>query len=294
MVGYESRAVYASTILLGNCARIVAAPFETNKVLSYSANQKFFESHGTLLAYDHGYRKELLLAIEDALAEWKTIRGVVKDSFRICVDVSSMTRTRLADTMLAIYSDFEGAVEVDWIYAPAKYSRGLMDTGAVRFNDAIPGFEGWGDPGNVLHAIVGLGLEGELALGVLDDLEVTETITFEPFGFHIDYDRKIARRNENFVAGIPPVNRYQYDVTSPFASFLRLAAVVETLTPQGRVVLLPLGPKIFAVMCLLLGLGDQNNVTVWRLSADKGSGPIDRVAAGPLMGLTAARQEGTS
>ncbi len=289
-IGYESRATHALEKLLSDVDLVVAAPFEKNRIHCYERNAEVFRKLGQVIPGDYRYRKELRMYIEDAIETKRAKKLLLAEPFRVCVDVSSMTRARTAETMLAIYLDIDASVVVDWVYSPAKYDRQLLDTGPVQFNDAIPGFEGWGDPSEPLHAVIGLGLEGSLVLGVIDDLEVTDTTVFEPMGFHIDYDNKITRRNANFVSGVSDDCRFRYNVTQPYTSFLKLAAVVNRLTSNGRVVLLPLGPKIFAVMCLLLGVIDRSQVTVWRLSADAGGGPIDRIATGHILGITAERR----
>lgn len=295
-IGYESRASHAVLQVIDAVDNVVSAPFERNQLLNYEANLELFHRLGTVLSGDERYRKELREYIDVYLESTERRRKILGKPFRVCVDISSMTRLRLADTMVAIYfdrSEHKSSIAVDWIYSPSRYSTRLLNTGPVQFNDAIPNFEGWGDPVMPLHAVVGLGLEGDLALGVLDDLEPADTTVFEPVGFDEAYDRKINERNRNFISGVPLHRRFRYDVTSPYASFLTLSSAVSALSSVDRVVILPLGPKIFALMSLLIASVEQETVTIWRLSADVLGEPIDRKAAGPIYGLTAMSEATT-
>lgn len=288
-VGYETRATHAAKVM-GNSARArVSAPFVDNHVLSFERNMKFFSEFGDVLSAGVLYRQQL----KDYVASYIKAKnflapgGVVDERCHLVVDVSSMSRARIANTILALYVDLPYSVTVDWIYSPAKFSSRLLESGPVRVNDAVPGFEGWGDPIMPISAVVGVGLEGELILGVLDELEPSEVVLFKPVGLDHRYDAKISQLNEDVYRSVSGDSRFDYDVHEPFVSFLRLTGVVNELAEHSRVVLLPLGPKVFAVMCMLIGVSERRNVTVWRLSADAQTGPIDRVPNGDIVGLRA-------
>jgi hypothetical protein len=294
-IGYETRAAFAIGEFISRVDAVVSAPFNSNHLYSYSENNEIFSGLGPVLPGDEGYIDGLRNHVADCFAASEKRRDLTGARFRVCVDISSMTRSRLAETMIALYVSPAPDISnltVDWIYAPAHYNRRLLESGPVKFNDAIPGFEGWGDPTAALHAVVGLGLEGDLALGVLDDLETSSTTIFEPMGFEVNYDKRITKRNREFINGVPVDRRFRYDVTQPYTAFLKLSAAVSRLTAQGRVVMLPLGPKIFALMCLLIGAADRDDTTVWRLSVDTGEVPVNRLAAGPIYGLTGSRISG--
>jgi len=196
-----------------------------------------------------------------------------------------MNRPRIAETMLAFYADYPRAIDVDWMYAPAKFSTKLLGAGPVRVNDSVPGFEGWADPIRPLHALVGAGLEGSLVLGVLDDLEPSETWIFEPFGIAKSYDDRIQKLNKDVFAAIPNERHFMYSILEPYTGFLKLSSLVNDLTRHGRVVIIPLGPKPFALFAFLIGAEDRENVSVWRLSTSSDRDPIDRVPTGQIVGL---------
>ncbi|WP_156659628.1 hypothetical protein [Mycobacterium sp. 852002-53434_SCH5985345] len=286
-IGYERRASHAITQLMPQVEKVIAAPFNENQVLNYPRNFDLFCKVGKVISGGELYKGAIIDEVRDWVDVTSARRKVTRQPFRVCVDISSMNRLRLAETILALFIEANVAqpMEVSWVYSVARFDRRLLDTGPVKFNDAIPGFEGWGDPMTPLHAIVGLGLEGDLALGVLDELEAADTTVFEPMGFSSSYDQRISARNRDFASGVPSDKRFSYNVTEPYTSFLTLSGVVADLTSVGRVVILPLGPKLFALMSLLIAAAEQERITIWRLSADTRGDPVDRKAAGPILGL---------
>lgn len=290
-VGYERRSRFILESLGPRAGAVVAAPFQDHRELSFEKNIKAFGAVGELLDGDERYGKELTGFLAERFGLLHRVARAEPRPMRIAVDISSMTRDRLAKTMRAVYVDSQLPLDVDWLYAPARYSTKLTESGAVQVNDAIPGYEGWGDPILPLHAIVGMGFEGDLVLGVLDDLEPLATWLFEPYGVSASYDRRIAAANQGLPSASSSARHFRYDVTQPYTSFLKLSAVVDDLIVTSRVVLLPLGPKIFALMCLLIGTGDDGNVTVWRLSADTGRAPVDRIPNGQILGLRGVLQK---
>ncbi|MFT4394617.1 hypothetical protein ACLTEW_06745 [Gordonia lacunae] len=197
-----------------------------------------------------------------------------------------MSRSRLAETVLALLRDSYIDLEIDWVYSPATYDDKLLVSGPVQFNDAVPGFEGWSDPALPLYVAVGVGLEGDRTLGVLDDLEPNETFTFSPEGFNNLYDEGILKLNRDLFKLVPSRNQFSYRVEDPYVTFLKLSSLVDLWANEARIVLLPLGPKTFALMSFLIALRDDSRVSVWRLSADSVDTPVDRIAAGPILGLS--------
>jgi hypothetical protein len=284
-IGYETRATYIHKQLADRVKLVVSAPLTRTQSLSFEKNERYFSRKGEVLSGEDSYLEELREIIHRSLHLRRLISSSEPPPVRICVDISSMNRQRLADTVRSLHVDSEVPVDVDWLYAPAKFSPRLIGSGPVQFNDAISGFEGWADPVWPLHAIVGLGLEGSLVLGVLDDLEPAETWIFEPTGLQDAYDRRIERLNSDVFDVTPVEHRFSYDVTQPFTSFLKLSALIDELTvSERRVVLIPLGPKIFALMCMLVGAGNRADVSVWRLSTAS-EPPVDRIATGHILGL---------
>ena len=59
---------------------------------------------------------------------------------------------------------------------------------------------------------------------------------------------------------------------------MSLASLVGGLKRDHNVLLVPFGPKIFALVCLLQGLLDEN-LAVWRVSAGELEEPSQRISS---------------
>lgn len=82
-----------------------------------------------------------------------------------------------------------------------------------------------------------------------------------------------------------------YIVRDPFRSFMELEALIEHVLSKGnRPLLLPLGPKIFATVCMLAAVTSPVRVPVWRVSSGAFSDAGDRIAENELVTLRVSTQ----
>ncbi len=301
-VGYETRSSFIPRSLQKRCGQIWAYGFETHQVIKFGENRSWLEAHGVYFQEpEPAYQKHLSMQVHQLVDTWtKEAKNgsSPSETLRLAVDISSMSRERLAKTILAILDetiltvldDVGIAIQIDWLYAPARFSAAeLAEDGPVSVNRAIAGFEGWtDDPTKPAVCILGTGLEGDLALGAIERLEPAETWGFTPKGYDVEYDAEFDRRNAQLLSSFGEGHLVQYAVDQPFATILQLDALVERLRSDYRVVIVPLGPKIFALASLLLARVFED-LTIWRLSADYNRVPHDRVAAGPIVGLRTVR-----
>lgn len=290
-VGYESRSRYVAERLHTRAARVVGFTFERHQVLSFGQNRRYFERIGEVVDVREGEYRSAIGGLVRNLAEaWgrsERIRwgGRSTAPLRIAIDLSSMTRQRIADTVLAVCFDSGAEIVVDWLYAPATYPGSGGDVGPVRVNEPVRGFEGWGDPALPLAFVFGSGFEGDLVFGVIDALEPSETWVFYAEGYSSRHDSELRLRNRSVFESLGGERLIRYRVDQPYETLVRVGSLVSTLCSESRVVLLPLGPKIFALLCFLVGASERRGVTVWRLSSDLDRKPVQRVASGDIVGL---------
>jgi hypothetical protein len=289
-VGYERRSGYLPRLLWSRCGQIWGYGFELHHVHSFDENRMWLMQHGTYFdESDTIYRKHLGLQVRHLAESWLELTptgSTEMTPLKLAVDISSMSRDRVAQTILALVDDVNVALQIDWLYAPGKFSKDeLSDMGPVSINRALPGFEGWtDDPAKPTACILGAGLEGDLALGAVERLEPAQTWALSPTGYDREYDAEFGRRNRRILASLGDTRLVEYDVDQPFTTILQLNTLVSQLRTDYRVVVVPLGPKIFALTALLLGRM-LDDLTVWRLSADSNRLPHERIAAGPILGL---------
>jgi len=138
-----------------------------------------------------------------------------------------------------------------------------------------------------LAAIIGTGYEYGRALGILEYLEPSAAWIFNPTGVDDKYDKALTRVNKDLYTLIPRSQVSHYNIDETLACFERIESLVFGLRERSRVLLCPFGPKIFALVCLLVAEIHRPKVTVWRVSGEQSEDPTDYVAAGPIIRLVA-------
>jgi len=281
VAGYERRARFIAETIRPSAQRRVALGFADQKVLAFEGNRKWyaagsFEYHELS---DEGFQPmiETLLHEIDAGDE----------SVALCVDISSLSRLRMACIVAALMQyQNQRTISVDFLYAVARYSPPADKSEPIPFARAVlPFFAGWSTRLDLpTVAVVGLGYEPDKAVGAYEYLEATRVWVFVPSGEDQRYDNAVRKANAHLLSRLPPEQIISYPVDQPFSSFQSLESVAFGAKSSGRVVLVPFGPKLFALSCLLVGC-IHRDVAIWRISAGKYAQPINRRASGKIVGL---------
>jgi len=212
-----------------------------------------------------------------------------RDPLRVAVDISSMTRARIAAIIEACYAqDLGKPMMIDLLYAPAKYHP--SDPPLVSWVHAKPvtdHFAGWDPDANKdLLAVVGLGYEPNAAEGVLDYLTPDESTMLIPKGREAAYQQDVEKVNEKVLSRADIT--LKYSVEDPYRLMLELERFVLARVEHRRILFVPLGPKIFAAACLLVAQRLYPMISVWRFSAGTNDEPKPATAAGWVCGIRLA------
>lgn len=284
-VGYETRSTFVAK-QFASSGRLLGLTFPAQREGHFAENLRWGEANGRVLdieiedSFPQSLRDAVLADLR-SFAEFEPNRRP-----RILVDISSMTRRRIADCLRVLYESLDFEVDVDWVYAPATFDGSGIEGQAIVTNAAVAGFEGWGDPSLPVACIVGTGFEGDLALGVIDDIEPEDVWALVPQGYSLAHDSQMLRLNNTFLATVEPTKVLPYRVDQPLETLLRLDALIGGEIGSRRVVLIPLGPKIFALVCALVALSAPESVTLWRVSSEATRASHDRKPDGAIVGLT--------
>lgn len=286
-LGFEQRASFLASKYSSSSQRKVACGFASRKVHSYERNRQVFATHGFEMEdcaeeqFQQWWQKTFDLAREEAGAK----------PLRLCVDVSSMSRYRIATIVGSLLELGEGPpVVASFLYSIAKFSPPPPDGGGpiVVCAPATRTFSGWStEPDQPSVAILGLGYEEGKAVGVLEFLEPKYVWIFRPTGEDRQYDLALEKANANLWAVVPPNNIVTYTVANPFEYFGMLESLVYGQLSSTRVTLVPFGPKIFNLSCLLVACVHWPKVAVWRVSSDQNEPAVDRIPSGKVIGLRA-------
>lgn len=282
-LGYETRSSYVPRKYYQQASAKVALAFPNRKLISYQKNQEFL----TNTVFDIlEYKRETFLQNFSKKLE----SGRSGDTpLNAIIDVSSMSRPMIAQLIFALSSfPSNRPLQVRFVYCPAKFVAPDPLTAPVTVTEpVIPEFAGWSDvPERPASAIFGLGYEFHQALGTLDYLEPAMVWAFVPHGDDINYDNATAKANKDMYELLEPGHVQQYHIDHPYTYFRTIENLVYGLLQDTRPILIPFGPKIFALTCMLVAQIHSPRVTVWRVSGEQSAEPTDRIASGKIISLS--------
>lgn len=285
-LGYETRATHVASKLAHPPKAKYALAFKERQLFSYKKNEAWFRSRGFAIEpFD-----------ELTVREWwqRTVQVVAanKDTdlpLKIVIDISSMSRVVMAEILMGLYEqERDFAVEVLFAYSPAKYRPPPATPPLITVSGpVVPELAGWSDPDLPPVALIGLGYEYDRALGTLENLEPTSAWIFMPTGEDSRYERSMEKANSDLMSILPSDHVLSYRVDRAFDLFANLESMVYGLLESARPIIVTLGPKIFALVAMLVALVHYNRVSVWRVSGGQAEPPLDRSAQGKTIWIGA-------
>jgi len=281
-LGTEARSTHLAKQLRSRPKGRFCFAFPTPHLGSFDRNRAWLEGHDFTIGGGGA----------DRYRAWvrESLSGVnsQQSELRLAIDVSSITRRMMAELILEItHLSIRRRVVADFWYCPAIFERPQLGSPPIEVSGpALPEFAGWSiDPERTLAVLVGLGYEPNLALGTLEYLEPGRVWAFVPRGEDSRYDRAVVKSNSDLLAQLSPDRIVSYAVGEPWQTSMMVDSLVDGLLPQFRVVLVPFGPKVFALCCSLVAAIYQPAVTLWRTSTATFQVPPDRHASGKVYGL---------
>jgi len=214
-----------------------------------------------------------------------------RQPLRVTIDISSMTRTRIAAVIEASHTKLgDMPAVIDLLYAPASYRKCELDPPSfIHANPVTHHFAGWDpDASKELLACVGLGYEPYAAEGVVEYLTPDESIAIVPNGRDPHYRADVLDVNGEVLKKADM--KLEYDVEDPYRLMLELERLVLAQIETRRIIFIPLGPKIFAAVCMLVAQRLHPMVSVWRFSAGARGKGQPAEAAGWLCGIRLTTQ----
>jgi len=283
-LGYEERARYVAEAVGIEAEKKYAIGFSDQREEAYEENLRWFQSNGFEIEVvdDAQFREKIVKAIHSAAA--LRTDGVLQ----AVIDISSLSRFRLATIIDLLQGELpEFSVKVQFVYSLAAYNPPSVTQ--VQNSHVGPvlrsNFAGWWvEPDRGITAIVGLGYEPDKALGAVEHLQAADIWTFTPESKVSEYSRALAIANQSLLATVPLEHQIKYRVHEPFNLFITVESLVYGVMQRQNPVLLPFGPKLFALCCLLV-VCIHKDVAVWRVSAQGQEPAVNRRASGFVYGL---------
>lgn len=278
IVGYEARASFCPTRFAAGTKRKLALRYASNTVRSFARNNVDMEAAG-FLPFDLRAANE---AADTESALGAEIDKVQRDEPRLVIDISSMSRKTMAGIFAAIIGSKKSRVEVVFTYAiaafepPPKEYPPMIEFGAVSnmFGGAPRGAN------KPTALILGLGYEAGRAISAYSQMEADEAWMLMPVNKDERYNNAVMKGNRDLLNLSSKVSSLPYDVYNPVFLYEKIRTLAVGLRTNYRLVFIPSGPKLCALMTFLVALDLYPDVSVWRMS----SGPLEplfhRVAQG--------------
>ncbi len=280
-LGYEERARFLTESRQFRGRQNIAWAFDGSPIFSFEENRSVFTSAGFQIVPDSEGSPDKFLDSLNCSRE-------VERPIHLCVDISSISRIRLAAWLEAIVRRAsQRTFLVDFVYAEAIFTppaaEGAPNTAV---GPVLPMFAGWSsDPNLPSSLLIGLGYEPDRAIGAVEYIEPAEVIALEPVSDQKEFTSALKEANAQLWAYSPSPLRLVYAVQEPFQTFMMLRSLLDRLRTRSRPIILPFGPKIFALVALTASLFHPS-VSVWRVSAGAREKPVQRRAIGRCVGLT--------
>lgn len=282
-IGFETRARYAFSQLPVLSKRKIALRFDDRHVHDFQENENFFnEKEFKIINASPEYLRKEIQEVALTFAN-----KAAKKQISCIVDISSITRAHIASICYEWFAasyKYKSTIAIDFVYSHALFSEPPVEFGPIKVRGpVIPELCGWSpEPDIPSSLIIGIGYEKDIALGITEELEPSDLIVFIPILHDKKYSLAIDRLNKMFLDSIPSNKIIEYNVFDIYTLYARLCNVVAGLKHDTRPTLVPLGPKIFSLCCVLSGLEWMPYVSVWRVSSAEFGDPINRIPSGIL------------
>lgn len=285
-LGYESRSTAIPTELLSFKDRIVAIGFDHNRDATYANNENWYACQG-IRVLDNISDSAFPKIIAEEFGRLLSQQVSSTEPVRVACDVSCLNRFRIASILAAAVPLVQqGRLALDIWYALAEFQP--PESGFAQNEIVGPvhsRFAGWfRDPGRPIALVAGLGYEPGKVMGATEYVQASRVVAFKPVSPIKDYEADLKRANESLLSELAERDVIEYFVGDPVGTLAIMDSAIRGLEEEHNVVILPLGPKIFSVLALLVQLFHADS-SVWRVSSGRHGLPRDVRSSGHFYGI---------
>ncbi len=271
-LSYESRA--RAFIERGDFAlnKGFAIGYDFHHVFSYEKNKKFY----TDLNFD---------VFEIADDDLRGIMGHIFSDFSnqeidVVFDISSMSRHRISVILTCLLGSLKKGSTITVVYTPAKYSPPPEMCPPVKYIgpicEELTG--GLGDLEKPAACIISLGYEENKALGAVNSIDPADCWLFVPVSRQEPFKEKVLDNNASLLSMCGGGRTLFCEIDDPSSMYRDMKSLLKGALRDFRPIFLPLGPKIFTAVAVVLANEFSPHVPVWRVSSGDKEEPVDREA----------------
>ncbi|MDC0994032.1 hypothetical protein OAR16_00325 [bacterium] len=285
-LGYETRSIAIPLKLFKRNKNLIAIGFDYNKRIAYLSNCAWYKSEN-IECIENISDANYSFIIEDSIKKLLLNQSPESPPLRISCDISCLNRFRIASILdITLPLIQQKKLTLDIWYTLGKYQP--PETGFLQNEVAGPvhsRFAGWfKDPGRATALVAGLGYEQGKVMGTTEYIQASKIVVFIPRSPIKQYEPALQTANSGLLYELPDSNKIEYAVEDPLRTLALLDSAIRGLEEEHNVVILPLGPKIFSALALLIQTFHANS-SVWRVSSGRLGEPRDVTSSGHIYGL---------
>jgi hypothetical protein len=283
-LGYEERSTSVAKAIRINSRQALALRFSGPPIHAFEENENWAASAGvTVIQWEaENYKADLRKTIAEVCSGDTT-----HASPKIAIDISSMSRSMMAEVWAALLRA-RIAMHCIFLYSSARYDGAPLSFPPITINEPISSlFSAWPiEPQLPIELIVGLGYERGRAAAAIETFEATDITFFSPEGGDIEYASEIAEVNKTILRGSVGAPLVHYDVGNIFDTVARLSQFVSRSMSGSRSVIVPFGPKTFALAAMIAAISFPRRVSVWRMSGGTSDPTPNRISNGKISAVS--------
>ncbi len=258
-----------------NAKKRIALAYTDREILMNQKNRSAFIRYGFDLLDSKGETLNEVLSIA------KDLLKLPKSEINVLIDYSSMTKIwygGLLNTLLS--TETNKKINLFYTYTPALHEK-VSEEHPNAYIDILPGYSRLTLPNEKRILLIGLGQEKVRAIGLVEYLEINNG---DIFLFHSDnkFNSAIAnevyKKNSDLIKTVSRNRVLKYDINDMKAVESTLMAICYKTNldnPLSGISLAPLGPKPFALICMVVAK-KLDNVKVFRIGAGEQGSPAKR------------------
>lgn len=273
-LGYESRSISSFEKYKSRTQRNIAIGYERNQeCLQYQKNKQTFTEESVEI-----YEGKCNVVIDKV---HEVISKLEQKRINCLIDITVMSRHRLASIIIILLDCLHPKSRITISYnsseliVPPSDIQPMHHIGPI--SDSLSGE--LGSLSKPTSLIFGLGYEKDKALGVYNYFDASYTFLFIPKNSEHNFEKYVIENNKQLIEDTHKSNIFYYDISKPYVTYVDLKSFILSISESSRAVMIPLGPKILAVISVLIGYELESSLAVWRVSSEHTETPVERPSA---------------